>query len=143
MSIFLFFLLILFVVTILVPILRVWLFVRRVKKQSRDMFDRMRGAGPQAGADTGAGTQDNIDPFSFFFMNMGAGEQSSQQTPEAPTQPVKRKKISADVGEYVAYQEVQVSVKVTDDNGQTREVYESESQIIDVEWEDLPPLPEK
>lgn len=101
MSVFLYFLLILFIVTIIVPIVRVWQFVRRVKSS-------------QIRCSTKCGAQ-----------------------------PVKRKKIAADVGEYVEFQEVAVSVKVTDENGDTSEIYESESRIVDVEWEDLPPLPEK
>lgn len=62
-----------------------------------------------------------------------AGTPGRQQQP-----PVKKKKITSDVGEYVAFEEIKVTEKTasaadTDRGSRVR----TESQIEDVEWEDI------
>lgn len=99
----------------LMPYLLKWIIKRRVNEFGRRM---------QAQADAAFG---------------GAHDQAPE--PEGPKP--RKKKIDPNVGEYVRFEEVTVTTaeNVTDD-GETQRVDRSvkiEDQIIDVEWEDLPP----
>ena len=101
----------------ILPYLLRWAIRRRVNK----FAEQMRGAANSAAA----GTQ-------------GYGSQ-----PPKPKRP--KKKIDPDMGEYIRFEEINVETDqtVTDDPATgTRRVDTSvkvEDQIVDVEWEDLPP----
>lgn len=71
------------------------------------------------------------DPYSFMRSRMGgdAAQASRQGAPR------KRKKISRDTGEYIAFTEIE-GTTVTDASTSYTEI-QAESQVIDVEWEDL------
>lgn len=49
----------------------------------------------------------------------------------------KTKKIARDVGEYIEFEEITVSAKMTDDEGNTVRYTATEQQIEDIEWEDI------
>lgn len=68
----------------------------------------------------------------------GASAQSATGRPKRS-----RKKIDKDVGEYVEYEEIIVNHQesASHSSGGTR-VTEVESQIVDAEWEELPPRKE-
>lgn len=68
----------------------------------------------------------------------GYGPATSQQRQQPSQPPKKEKKISRDVGEYVDFEEVSVSVKEKYADGSTAEYTKTEQQIVDVTWEDLP-----
>lgn len=121
---------------ILVPVVRVWLFVRRMRKQSNTMFEQMRQAAGGAGASE-TGTEAGYDPFAFFFSRM-AQEQERQGAQEGDMTPTKRKKIDPEIGEYVDFQEIAVTTGETYGADGSLESFEAESQVIDVEWVDLP-----
>lgn len=64
-------------------------------------------------------------------------QQRRRQQPQP--EPKKKKKIDPSVGEYVEFTETQTTTSQTDPDGTTRQHTESESQITDITWEDLPP----
>lgn len=68
-----------------------------------------------------------------FFGN--GGERYRQPQPE-PT--VHKKKIPDDVGEYVRFEEINVtSTRQTDSADNTTKTYVREEQVVDVEWTDI------
>lgn len=70
-----------------------------------------------------------------FFRDPFAAYGQASRNP-APQKPAHKKKITRDVGEYVAFSEVETTV--TDHTGdKTTEIKYNEQQITDVEWEDL------
>jgi hypothetical protein len=109
-SIIFFGLLIWFLVKFIIsPILRVALTINRAKRQARDFF----GA----------------------YNNMGGREEYYGQNQE-PEQNVNKKKIDKNVGEYVEFEELSASETTTTANSTSTRVYH-ESQVTDVEWEDV------
>ncbi len=112
----LYFLLFLLIVFIVIPVgsamLKIWQMHRRVNQFMRDPF----GMG---------GTASGRDP-----------RGTRRQEPRHPRRT--HKKIDPDVGEYVAFTEVETSSKTdTYTSGSTTSV-RTEQQIVDVEWEDIP-----
>ena len=112
MSIFGIVLIIIIVWFVLRPIFRVWLAVHRARRRMQD-FARAAGFDP-----TGRG--DNGD-----------------RTRTAPQPQPRRKKIDPSVGEYVAFEEVSVSA-TDNERTHTRHKVKPESQVVDIDWEDLP-----
>ena len=104
-------LLILFIIFFVIPVVRVALTIRRMRKQARRAYEEAfrRASG---GATTGGG-------------------QSERRSGWAP-KPGRKKKIDASVGEYVVFEEVAAEREtvVATDNV-------SESQITDADWEDV------
>lgn len=80
--------------------------VQRFKNQARDMFNRATGR-----------------------SNGNSSNHNNTQS-QRP-----RKKIDPDIGEYVEFEEIEVTAKTRTDNGDVS--YRTESQITDVEWEDV------
>jgi hypothetical protein len=108
-----FFLLVLliFLAYILWPVVKGMIYVRKVQRNVRDAFEQAaRGNGP---ASNTAGS------------------------------PRRKKKIDKDVGEYVEFEDITTasssySETVEGPDG-SRRVAESESQVVDAEWEEIPP----
>lgn len=99
-------LLILVIYFIIVPIVKALLMVQRLKNQARDMFNRATGR-----------STDNS---------------SNYNNPQSQRP---RKKIDPGVGEYVEFEEIEVTARTQTDNGNVS--YRTESQITDVEWEEV------
>lgn len=53
-------------------------------------------------------------------------------------QPVKKKKIDPNVGEYIAFTEIDVTETTTKADGTTTTTDYHEQQVTDIEWEDVP-----
>ena len=110
------FLLIIFVVFFVIPLLRV---VTTVYKARRTMRDAMR---------------------SMYEAQQGQRAQGAEphRRKAGWTSPImRRKKITKDVGEYVKFEELPADPDTPAD-GYTRATYtRTESQITDVEWEDI------
>ncbi|MDE5573240.1 MAG: DUF4834 family protein [Muribaculaceae bacterium] len=109
MSFFFLLLLGIFVWVIVIPIIKGVMLVNRVRNNARDMFNRATGRS----------------------NNGSQGKTGGNES-------VKRKKIDSSVGEYVEFEEIQVTqteTQTTADGGQT--TYKAESQIVDVEWEEI------
>lgn len=102
----LFLLLVFLMFFIIVPIIKAVLMVQRFKNQARDMFNRATGR--------------------------STGNSSNHNNPQPQRQ---RKKIDPGVGEYVEFEEIEVTSQTHTDNGNIS--YRTESQITDVEWEDV------
>lgn len=72
----------------------------------------------------------------------GDGRQGGRQEQRRPEAKARRKKIGADVGEYVRFEELTEEAETTvsdTDGGRRTETHVSvEEQVVDVEWEDLP-----
>ena len=107
------FLLILFIVFIVIPILRLlwagWKLRRRWMEATSGMRDAYRRAAEEAAKKT--------------------------------KQPKKKKKIDPSVGEYVSFEELKVETTVTSEttaDGSSTKI-RVESQVEDVTWEELPP----
>lgn len=110
--------LILFIIFVVVPIVRgIWT-VYKLRRQAREAFSRFAAAGQQQAP---------------------RRERPEQRKAGWQAAPTAKKKISADEGEYIAYEEITVvsaeSQTVETDDGRTRIV--EEQQIVDVEWEDI------
>lgn len=115
MSFFLFLLLALFVVYVLMPLVRVYLRVRRQQQAFNDLFGgRARQRQPR-----------------------GGGERPGGWSTRPASTPRKKKKIDSSVGEYVDYEEIVETTSTTDTAGNAHTDFKRESQITDVEWEDV------
>ncbi len=93
------------------PVVKGMMYVRDVRRNVRDAFEQA--------ARGGAG-------------NAGGGSKK----------PRRKKKIDKDVGEYVEYEEISVASStyretVEENDGGRRRVIETESQIVDAEWEEV------
>lgn len=110
-----YFLLILLAIWLIPKLVRGFLFVHRIKKQANAMYEHMYGARP----DTQSQPRRNKAGWS------------------TPTP--KRKKIDPEVGEYVKFQEIEVSEESTlnSDTSGTSGEYRVEQQVTDAEWEDV------
>lgn len=109
-------LLIILAVWLVPKLIRGYLFVHRIKKQARTMYEQMYNNNP--------GTQQQ--------------QRRSSRRPgwSAPTQ--RRKKIDPEVGEYVKFQEITVTETTQQPTGDTPHTsYPIEQQITDAEWEDI------
>ena len=92
------------------PVVKGMMYVREVRRNVRDAFEQAsRGGAGNAGGNA---------------------------------KPRRKKKIDKDVGEYVEYEEISVASSsyretVEDSDGSRRRVTETESQIVDAEWEEV------
>ncbi|MDE6642860.1 MAG: hypothetical protein K2K27_02020 [Muribaculaceae bacterium] len=69
------------------------------------------------------------------MFNQATGRGSGKKQNNSQPQP-KQKKIDPNVGEYVEFEEIEVTA--TDSSGNTTHVnYQKETQITDVEWEEI------
>lgn len=139
-------LLCLFVVFILVPLVKAFLFVRKIRKQNKDFFEQMRRASSQtaSGSDNSspggaqAGPQGfGFDPLSFFFFDqMFGADRSDASGQETKT---KSKRIASDVGEYVDFQDIEGEYRsyAGSDDAPYSSNDSCEGYIQDVEWEDI------
>ena len=76
------------------------------------------------------------DPQEFFRQQQGKA--ASAQRPHAHAPRRKAKKIDRDTGEYVRFEEVEVSEQELADAQNRRTVsYITESQVTDIEWEEV------
>lgn len=66
-----------------------------------------------------------------------SGRSASASSAGAYSQPVRKKRIDPSVGEYVDYEEINAETSYTASDGATTENFVAESQIVDVEWEDI------
>lgn len=111
------FLLALFIIFIVIPLGRVLWTVYRLRSQAKNAFRRfeqdMRGQAEDARRDA----------------RPGGWRQA----------PAREKKITREQGEYVEWEDVTVVDKAEDDTKScgTETRFESEQQIVDVEWEDV------
>lgn len=99
---------------------RIYLRIRSLRNQGRDFFNQFATGFGADGARSDSGT-------------------ARQPEPKRPA-----KKIDPEVGEYVRFEEVSVTAQqtstVNNDGSQTDTTRVTvEEQIVDVEWEDLPP----
>lgn len=94
------------------PVVKGMMYVRDVRRNVRDAFEQAaRGSAGNAG---------------------GGAKQARRR----------KKKIDKDVGEYVEYEEISVASStyretVEESDGTRRRVVETESQIVDAEWEEV------
>lgn len=112
-SLLLIFILVFFIV---IPLFRVGMAVYRARRQMREFARRVNNFGNNP------------------YGNRSGGETPRQENPKP------RKKIDPSVGEYVSFEEIAVSRVTTGDTGskgKTRQATKTESQIVDVEWEDI------
>ena len=117
MSFFSLLLLFLFVYFIVIPMGRLYMRIRRGRRQFNDMFSAF-GGNPSA----------------------RASAQSGSRPGGWNTAPGRKKKFSREEGEYVDFEEVETaSCSYNPGTGQSEIHYTVEQQITDVEWEDLPP----
>ena len=72
-----------------------------------------------------------------FFRQQQANATASARHPHASAPRRKAKKIDRDTGEYVRFEEVEVSEEELVMAQNTTETYTTESQITDIEWEDI------
>lgn len=103
------------------PAFRVWRTMSRLRREAREAFEQ--GA---SGAAYGFGRNDND------------GRNGGRRSREAPKK-ARRKVFTRDMGEYVAFDEITVEQTSTSETGETSRSTVTESQVTDVEWEDLPP----
>lgn len=75
------------------------------------------------------------DPAEYYRRQ--AASSGQQQAYTRPHQRQKSKKISHDVGEYVAFEEVETTTARRETDGTESVNYKSESQVTDIEWEDI------
>ncbi len=109
-------LLIILAVWLVPKLVRGYMFIHRIKKQTRTMYEQMYNNDPRARQQ----------------------QQRSSRRPgwSAPTQ--RRKKIDPNVGEYVKFQEITVTETTQQSADDTsRTTYTVEQQITDAEWEDI------
>lgn len=105
-----FFLLLLLIAFLYFVVFPVWRFARQVRRAQNAQKD--------------------------FFRNF-TQQQTRQQQQTRREAERRRKKIDPSVGEYVAFEEVETTeTRQTESGTETR--YERESQITDVEWEEVP-----
>lgn len=109
------FFLLLFIFFFVIPLLRVGVAVYKVRRRMRDMVNGAYGA----------------------RANGAPADKPRKAGWSAPRQ--HRKKIGADVGEYVKYEELTVMSSETADGGSSTRVehFTAESQVVDADWEDI------
>ena len=115
MSIFLILLLI-FLFYLLRPAFKVWQTMNRLRREARSAFEQ--GA-------------------SSYRRSGDTGNYRSRRRQESA--PCHRKLFSRDMGEYVAFDEISEERSSTSPDGDKKTTVVTESQVTDVEWEDLPP----
>lgn len=98
------------------PLVKTFIRINRMRRQARDIFNSHYGRQTSQQADTAS----------------SAGRKAGWSRPAAS----KAKKITKDVGEYVAFQELPPQYSGNDSSKGGATVV-SESQITDVEWEDI------
>lgn len=64
-------------------------------------------------------------------------QQQNYDRTHHPEAPVKKKKIESDVGEYVAFTELDATTTTSNPDGSTTTAEYHEEQITDIEWEDI------
>lgn len=141
MSFFFLLLIFLFVFFIVMPFVRVLLTVHRVRKQSNDFFEQMRQARQGASQSYSSQHTGSRNPFEELFEQMSRAQQYEEKQEHVhgeKQQPAQKpKKIAKDVGEYIEFQEIVTTSTIHTPDGDIQ-TFEAESQIIDVEWQDLP-----
>lgn len=110
MSLFGLLLIIALIYLVVVPLWNIYSAVSRQRRAMRDIFERA------ASASSGSGR--------------GPSSSSRQE------RPVQKKKIDPTVGEYVEFEEIETTTTVADEQSTTT-TYTRESQVTDVEWEDI------
>ncbi|MDE6277274.1 MAG: hypothetical protein K2M06_04115 [Muribaculaceae bacterium] len=101
-------LLFLIIYFIVVPLVRAALGVRRMRRQWQQRVDDFR-------------------------RTAGFSDARGQAEPQAPA---RKKKIDADTGEYIAFEEITVETTTRTEEGTTKQTI-VEEQIEDVSWEDI------
>lgn len=131
MGYFLLFLLIFFVV---IPLGKAIYQVYKLRKQTRRFFEQMHR--DMTGEEPHESRDGNSRGFGFGFGRKG-GATSDRNTASEP----RKKKIPADVGEYVAFEERSLTREEIDEiytSAEKRKTrFRSESQVTDVEWEEI------
>ncbi len=114
-------------VPILTAVYRIWRFQRRMRQFMQDPIGTaQKEAEKQQKRRSGARASTGNPLFDFFA---GLGDLGGDAD---PTPALKKKKIPADVGEYVKFTEIKGSAKPHDPVKFTRE-----EQVEDIEWEDV------
>jgi hypothetical protein len=76
--------------------------------------------------------------FKQFYNTMsGDGHQNNQSRQTEQHEGPKRKKYAPTDGEYVAFEDIEVTETRTEQDGSKQSRTHSEQQIVDVEWEDI------
>ncbi len=89
----------------------IWLFTRQIKRQTRRAYEQAFG---------------------------GTGNDNYTRRSAEPSSPEPRgKRIDPSVGEYVEYEEIEGAAAAVMSDGTTVETFVAESQITDVEWEEI------
>lgn len=131
MGYFLLFLLIFFVV---IPLGKAIYQVYKLRKQTRRFFEQMHR--DMTGEEPPKAKKSKSRGFGFGF---GRGAASSDDESRPPKS--RKKKIPADVGEYVAFEERSLTREEIDEiytSAEKRKTrFRSESQVTDVEWEEI------
>lgn len=109
------FILILIAIWIVPKLVRGYMFVHRIRKQTRRMYEQMYNNGFGQG-DTPDGKNSG--------NNRSSGSRNQQR----------RKKIDPSVGEYVSFEEISDTRTTSQD---THTTYTVEQQVTDAEWEDI------
>ena len=116
---FLGFLFLWFFIWLLYRLARIFFALYKAKRQARDFFADM-----------------------FGNPNGAQGQSSKRKKKDkTPKTPVTPKKIDPTVGEYIKFEEIEVTATEqtkTYSDGTTRSSFKVEEQIVDVEWEDIP-----
>jgi hypothetical protein len=110
------FFLLLLLIFFIWPLIRVVYALWKLRRQSRQAFEQMNNF--QAGA-------------------AGSARQERRAGWSSPTATPHKKKIDSDTGDYVAYEDIEAAPSA---ERQAPQSYsgEVESQVSDVEWEDIP-----
>ncbi|MDE5635984.1 MAG: DUF4834 family protein [Muribaculaceae bacterium] len=109
------FILILIAIWIVPKLIRGYMFVHRIRKQTRRMYEQMYNNGFGQGDTSGKKTSDN-------YSTQGSHSQR------------RRKKIDPSVGEYVSFEEIS-DTRTTSQSPHAN--YTIEQQVSDAEWEDI------
>ncbi len=93
-----------------------WWVSRKITSQARKAYNSAFGG---------------MDPTGFGAYGSPASSASSS------SQPVRKKRIDPSVGEYVEYEEIYAETGDAEADTKSTESFVAESQIVDVEWEDI------
>ncbi len=114
------FILLLIAIWIVPKLIRGYMFVHRVRKQTRQMYEQMYNGGFASGDMPGGGTG-----------------RSRKRDHKGARQDPRRKKIDPAVGEYVNFEEISDTRASVSDTGTDNATYMVEQQVSDAEWEDI------
>lgn len=129
-----YFLLLLLIFFIVIPLGKAIYSVYKLKKQTRQFFERMHR--DMTGAEPPEDRSGNNGGFSFGF---GRNSRSSSGSPKKPQ--ARKKKIPSDIGEYVAFEERTLTREEINDiyasAGSRKNAFPTENQISDIDWEEI------